>query len=357
MSTNASLISTVSSLPTISLLSSRSSSPASTRSDVGWRLPRKDGGGSPDVNNVPTPPPAPLEPTSHSSINPTPILSVDVPLAAHRLRKGTLDGHACDILHSHLYAPHLHRAFEFHLEPNSPLWSITRMYLQNQRLKAILDLASSPSSIGRRCNTLRTIQCEVEEDLFSTFYQMQMPEFADDLERYVQELTTSTNPQPLPSASSSPIPPEIELTLQRAELRHEVDTTGTIHGVPVDAPLSSNHPRYHESCFECHHLGHIRIHCPWYVCPICKVNRPGHPQCRCPLGRPRSRPSSSSSSSSSQPRPIPPPRSRRMVPKNSRVHRHNPRSRSPPRSCSPLEDFDYDVVAMTGSPVSSYIDF
>ena len=360
MSANASSISTVSSLPLVSLLSSHSPSPASTRADAGWGLPRRDGRGSPDVNNLPTPPPAPLEPASHSPINPAPILSVDVPLAAHRLREGTLDGHAHDILHSHLYTPHLHRTFEFHLEPNSPLWSITCIYLQNQCLKAILDLASSPSSIGRRCNTLRTIQREVEEDLFSTFYQMQMPEFANDLERYIKELTTSTNPQPLPSASSSPISPEIELTLQRAELRHEVDTTGTIHGEPIDAPLSRNHPRYHESCSECHHLGHIRIHCPWYVCPICKVNRPGHPQRRCPLGRPHSRPSSSSSSSSSQPCPVPPPHSRRMIPENSHVRRRNPRSHSPPRSRSPLEDFDYDDVAianMTGSPISSYIDF
>ena len=297
-------------LPTISLLSSRSSSPTSTRSDAGWGLPRRDGRGSPDVNNMPTPPPAQVESPSHSPVNPTPILSVDIPLAAHRLREGMLDGHARDLLHSHLYAPHLHHAFEFHLEPNSPLWSVTRIYLQNQRLRAILDLASSPSSISCRCNTLHTIQREVEEDLFSTFYQMQMPEFADDLERYVKELTTSTNPQPLPSASSSPLSPEVELALQRTELRHEVDTTGTIHSVPVDAPLSCNHPRYHESCFECHHLGHIRIHCQWYVCPICKVNRPGHPQRCCALGRPCSCPSSSSSSSSSQPRPIPPPRSR-----------------------------------------------
>ena len=201
-----------------------------------------------------------MELTSHSPVVPTPILSVNVPLTAHRLREETLNGHTRDILHSHLYAPHLHQAFEFHLKPNSPLWSITRIYLQNQCLKAILDLASSPSSIGCRCNTLRAIQCEVKEDLFSTFYQMQMPEFADNLEQYVKELTMSTNPQSLPSASSSPLSSEVELTLQRAELRHEVDTAGTIHGVPIDAPLSHDHPRYHESCFECHHLGHIHIH-------------------------------------------------------------------------------------------------
>ena len=265
MSTNASLISTVFSLPTISLLSSRSPSPTSTRSDAGWGLSRRDGRGSPDVYNVSTPPPAQVEPSSHSPVNPTPILSVDVPLATHCLREGTLDGHACDILHSHLYAPHLHHAFEFHLEPNSPLWSVTRMYLQNQCLKAILDLASSLSSIGRRCNTLRTFQREVEEDLFPTFYQMQMPEFADDLEQYVRELTMSTNPQPLPSASSSPLSPDVELALQLVELRHKVDTTGTIHSIPVDTPLSCNHPRYHETCFKCHHLGHVRIHCLPYM--------------------------------------------------------------------------------------------
>ena len=182
MSTNASSISTLSCLPMISHLSSRSSSPTSTRSDAGWELSRRDGRGSPNVHHVPTPPPALMEPTPHSSMTPTPILSVDVPLAAHRLRDGTLDGHARDVLHSHLSTPHLHRAFKFHLEPNSPLWSITRIYLQNQRLKAILDLTSSPSSIGHRCNTLHTIQRKVEEDLFSTFYQMQMPEFANDLE-------------------------------------------------------------------------------------------------------------------------------------------------------------------------------
>ena len=136
---------------------------------------------------------------------------------------------------------------------------------------------------------------------------MQMPEFADDLECYVRELTMSTNPQSPPSTSTSPLPPDAKLTLQHVEPRHEVDTSGTIHGVLVDAPLSCNHPRYHESCFECHYLGHIHIHCQWYVCPICKVNCPGHPQRRCPLGCPISHPSSSSSLSLFQPCPVPPP--------------------------------------------------
>ena len=178
-------------------------------------------------------PTAQMEPTPHSPVDPLPILSVDVPIATHRLCEGTLEDHCRDSLHSLLYSPHLHRTFEFHLEPNSPLWSITHIYLQNQCLKSILNLASSPSSIGCRCNTLHTIQHEVEEDLFSIFYQLQMPEFADDVERYVKELTTSTNLQPSLSTSSSPLSPEVELPLQCTELCHEVDTTGTIHGIPV----------------------------------------------------------------------------------------------------------------------------
>ena len=207
MSTNASSISTVSSLPTISLLSSGCSSPTFTRSDTGWGLSQRDGRGSPDVHCMPTPPPAQMEPAPHSPVTPPPILSIDVPLATHCLHKGTLEDHRHDSLHSLLYVPHLHHTFKFHLESNSPLWSVTCIYLQNQCLKSILNPASSPSSISHRCNTLRTIQREIKEDLFSTFYQLQMPEFTDNVEQYVKELTMSTNPQPLPSTFSSPLSP------------------------------------------------------------------------------------------------------------------------------------------------------
>ena len=81
---------------------------------------------------MPTPPPALMEPTPHFPVNRLPILSVNVPIAAHHLHEGTLEDHRRDSLHSLLYFPHLHHAFKFHLKPNSPLWSITRIYLQNQ---------------------------------------------------------------------------------------------------------------------------------------------------------------------------------------------------------------------------------
>ena len=190
-----------------------------------------------------------------------------------------------------------------------------------------------------------------------------MPEFVANVERYSAEMTAATNPQMIPSASSSPLSATIELAIQNMELNQEVLTLGTmytVHGILVDGPLHRNHPRYSETCFECHHLGHVRVNCQWYICPTCKVNRPGHPQYHCPLNHRISRSSSSSSLSfSSQPCPISPPCSHWMVPENSRPPRRVNRP-SPPRSLSPIENFDYDDVAisnMTESPVGSYVHF
>ena len=101
-----------------------------------------------------------------------------------------------------------------------------------------------------------------------------MPEFLDDVDRYLRELSQhhahpnlirpvhfapsviTTNVYQTPSASSSPLLPDKLMVVQRAELAHEVQTQGTIHREFVDAPLSRSHPRYNETCFECHCLGH-----------------------------------------------------------------------------------------------------
>ena len=187
-----------------------------------------------------------------------------------------------------------------------------------------------------------------------------MPEFVADVERYSAELSVATNPQTIPSASSSPLTAAIELAIQNAKLNQEVLTARTIHGVPVDCPLHQNHPRYSETCFKCHHLGHIRVNCKWYICPICKVNHLGHPQYHCPLNHRTSCSSSSFSlSSSTRPRPIPPPCSHHMSCGNC-CPPHSTSCPSPPRSPSPIADFDYDDVTisnMTRSPIGSYAYF
>ena len=172
MSIDASTLSTVSSLSPNSSPPSGSTSPLSTLSNAGW--------GSQDIPNILTPP------TNHmeclTTINPSPIVSVDVPIYAHRLCEGTLGEPERDALHSLLYSPHIHRILESHLDDNSPLWSATRIYIQVQWLRTLLNLASSPTSIGRCCNTLHAIQRTIQEDLFSLFHQFHMPEFVADVE-------------------------------------------------------------------------------------------------------------------------------------------------------------------------------
>ena len=268
MSIDTSTISTVSSLLSNIYPPSGHTSPSSTLSNAGW--------GSQDIPNVLA---SSTDRMEHlTTVNPSSIMSVNVPIYAHRLCEGTLGEPEWDALHSLLYSPHIHRILESHLDDYSPFWSATWIYIQIQQLRTLLDLASFPTSIGRHCNTLCAIQRTIQEDLFSLFHQFHMPEFVADMECYSAEMTAATNPQTTPSASSSPLTAAIELAIQNMELNQEVLTTGTIHGVLVDGPLPQNHLRYSETCFECHHLGHIRVNCQWYVCPICKVNCLGHPQ-------------------------------------------------------------------------------
>ena len=98
MSINASTLSTVSSLSSNSSPPSGRTSPSSTLSNTGW--------GSQDIPNVPAPPTDHME--HLTTINPSPIVSVNVPIYAHHLREGTLGGPEWDTLHSLLYSPHIH---------------------------------------------------------------------------------------------------------------------------------------------------------------------------------------------------------------------------------------------------------
>ena len=115
MSIDASTLSTVSSLTLNSTPPSGRTSPLSTLSNAGC--------GSQDIPSVPTPPTNHME--RSTTINPHPIISVDIPIYAHHLHEGTLGEPERDALHSLLYSPHIHRILESHLDDNSPLWSAT----------------------------------------------------------------------------------------------------------------------------------------------------------------------------------------------------------------------------------------
>ena len=73
-----------------------------------------------------------MEPSMSPSVEPSPILSVNVALYTHPLCNSTMGVDEKDTLYSLLYSPHIHHTLESHLDDNFPLWSITQIYLQNQ---------------------------------------------------------------------------------------------------------------------------------------------------------------------------------------------------------------------------------
>ena len=108
-----------------------------------------------------------------------------------------------------------------YLNVGSPIWELHRAYLQNQRLGNLLSLAASETSITCRIQLLTTIYRETEANLASALYQLGMPKFLDDVDRYLYQLQMITSPRNhpsyvapfegiynhTPSASSSPLTP------------------------------------------------------------------------------------------------------------------------------------------------------
>ena len=97
-----------------------------------------------------------------------------------------------------------------------------------------------------------------------------MTDFVVDLNRYLKELASTqdlikeaatASKNSTPSASSSPLTKEEEITLERTDIWW----TSSNH----NASLSRDHPHYHETCFQCRKLGHIRVDCSLYKCPTC----------------------------------------------------------------------------------------
>ena len=115
-------------------------------------------------------------------------------------------------------------------------------------------------------------------------HQLGMTDFIVDLDRYLKELASTQNlieeattasKSSTPSTSSSSLTKEEEIALERTDIWW----TSSNH----DASLSCDHPRYHETCFQCRKLRHIRVDCPLYKCPTCFKWSPSHIQARCPL--------------------------------------------------------------------------
>ena len=126
-----------------------------------------------------------------------------------------------------------------------------------------------------------------------------MPEFLEDIDRYLGELRAIPTHTDTPYPSPSPLSPDAEQALHRTELMYEISTRGTLDGKFTNASLCADHPHYQETCYQCHYLGHLWANCPYYKCPHCLQFSPGHSQhsCHC-------RPPSSFSSTSSVNPPV-----------------------------------------------------
>ena len=146
---------------------------------------------------------------------------------------------------------------------------------------------------------------------------------------------------------------------------YEISTRGTLDSEFTNAPLHADHPRYWETCYQCHCLGHLQANCPYYECPHCLQFSPGHSQHSC-----HHHPPSPSSSTSSVDSPVicRSACSQRMIPTNAHPPRGNwhtcvQNSRSSSPNQFTLVDSDYDNEAwgpdgntnIIGSP--SYRDF
>ena len=255
-------------------------------------------------------PPTSISTTQSEELPTTGILSVDVPIYAHRLVNDFPDDQLNTYLSSQLLDSRLATTLDGHMDMGSPLYALYKAFLQCHRLATLVSTNTTDAHHALCKQILRSIHEELEGDLFLAMYQLGMSAFADDVERYCRELS-DTSPTFAPNtrtASSSPLTNE-ELS---AVERNKAYWTGNFGRTP----LSPDHPRFDEACFHCHRLGHICIYCQFYTCPTCLRNAPEHIQNRCPLRRrynpTRTLSSSSSSSNRSSSstrsiRPVPPP--------------------------------------------------
>ena len=141
-----------------------------------------------------------------------------------------------------------------------------------------------------------------------------------------------------------------------------------------------SHSKYSDACFQCHRLGHLRMNCPVYQCPLCLHWDPGHAQMCCPLRRRSPPPTSSSSTSpasrhsasSEQPHTVPPPQTGKRPchqtacitpysnPGRGRGHHtlYPQEHRNNTRPDTPEEDYDRAAEAnITRSPGGEYRDY
>ena len=179
------------------------------------------------------------------------ILSIAVPIYAHRLVNDFPDKQTNAYLSSQLLDSHLATTLDEHMDMGSLLYALYKAFLQCHRLATLISTNTADAHHALCKQILRSIHKELEGNLFLAMYQLGMPAFADDIECYCKELS-DTSPTLAPNTPMASLSPLTDEELQAIE-HSKAHWTGNFGRTP----LSLDHPCFDEVCFHCHHLGHI----------------------------------------------------------------------------------------------------
>lgn len=217
-------------------------------------------------------PPISIASTSPDDLHPE-VMSVDIPIYAHHLHELPTQFDLeliLDCLKDSRLAPTL----DAHMDVGSPLYSLYKAFLQIAHLDTLYTLHTSITQIDLWATVVRNVKENLEEEILLTLQQLSMADFLIDVEHYLWEIAPNIVYEPsTPSASSSPLRSEEQRLVETMEQNWR--------GHDGSLPLIPSHPCYHDACFACRHLGHIRVNCRYYQCPGCLAWALNHIQSHC----------------------------------------------------------------------------
>ena len=142
--------------------------------------------------------------------SPVSIHSINVPIYAHHLINNFPDEQTNAYLSSQFLNSCLATTLDRHMDMGSSLYALYKAFLQCHHLSTPISTNTADAHHALCKQILHSIHKELEGDLLLAMYQLEMPAFADDVERYCKDLSdaSSTLAPNMPTTSSSPLSDE-----------------------------------------------------------------------------------------------------------------------------------------------------